>query len=105
MARNQRGGRQQSPQTLAALRPQNRQPGNSSNRSGATMSRTTSAQQVVDSLAQLFESSFPDNRAEAEEELRDAGVDPQQVGRRLKRLAETALAEPGRTTPPTKHGL
>jgi uncharacterized protein DUF1329 len=49
------------------------------------------AHQVIESLAGLFDSLSPDERPEAEEELRDAGLDPTVVGRRLKRSALAAL--------------
>jgi hypothetical protein len=45
------------------------------------------AQRVVDGLAELFDSVAPHDRAAAEEELRDAGLDPDAVGTRFARLA------------------
>ena len=58
------------------------------------------ARRVLDSLALLFESDLPDGRAEAEAELRESGLDPEHVGRRLRELAETTLAGASRATPP-----
>lgn len=43
-------------------------------------------------LAQLFDAVAPTGRAEAEEELLNAGLDPEAVGERLARLASGALA-------------
>src|SRR5262249_22480662 len=46
---------------------------------------------ILQSLAGLFDAIAPDERPEAEEELRDAGLDSAAIGRQLKRTAQTAL--------------
>jgi len=50
-------------------------------------------------LAQLFDAVAPSGRAEAEEALLNAGIDPQRVGERLDRLARRALAGLASTHP------
>jgi Outer membrane lipoprotein-sorting protein len=50
-------------------------------------------------LTQLFDAVAPSGRAEAEEELLDAGVDPQRVGQRLALLAQRAVAGSAGTPP------
>jgi hypothetical protein len=46
----------------------------------------------VDRLADLFDQIPPETVEEAEQELRDAGFDPEAVGQRMKILAEQTLA-------------
>jgi|GraSoiStandDraft_41_1057321.scaffolds.fasta_scaffold876464_2 hypothetical protein len=46
----------------------------------------------VDRLADLFDQIPPEDIEEAEQELRDAGVDPEAIGQRMKNLAEQTLA-------------
>lgn len=45
----------------------------------------------LDRLEDLFDQSPPENVKEAEEELRDAGLDPEVVGQRMRAIAEQAL--------------
>ncbi|MGH7790194.1 MAG: hypothetical protein ACRERC_25225, partial [Candidatus Binatia bacterium] len=56
-------------------------------------SRRDDAQRVVDGLADLFDRLPPADRTAAEEELRESGVDPAGVGRRLAARAAARLPE------------
>lgn len=55
-------------------------------------SRRAEAQRVADALGDLFDGVAPSNRAAAEEELRDAGIDPNRVAQRTAATATRALA-------------
>lgn len=58
------------------------------------------AQRLVHQLADLFDALAPESPAEAEEELRDAGFDPPQIGHRLELHAHKALTG---SLPPAAH--
>jgi hypothetical protein len=46
----------------------------------------------LDRLEDLLDQSPPENVKEAEDELRDAGLDPEVVGQRMRAIAEQTLA-------------
>jgi uncharacterized protein DUF1329 len=52
--------------------------------------------EVMDALSALFDTLPPDERLEAEDELHDAGLDPEMIGQRFKATAEAALARSAR---------
>src|SRR5262245_35068532 len=62
---------------------------------------------LASALAAAFDAIGPTNRAEAEEELRATGIDPEAVGQRIERLATAMLndrAEPGSAVPSKRAG-
>ena len=48
--------------------------------------------EFLDRLADLFDEVPPESLEEAEQELRDAGLDPEAVGQRMSELAAQTLA-------------
>ncbi|MDX2170058.1 MAG: DUF1329 domain-containing protein, partial [Deltaproteobacteria bacterium] len=58
------------------------------------------AQRVIDALGELFDELAPHDRAAAEQELHDAGVDPDAVATRFARLAPPAAPRDGSARQP-----